>query len=673
MPDQQVHVETHDVGTQTFGTDRRKALESEPDLRLGSRGENNEANATLPEDNHGSQVDSLALTLFRPSQHNDLELEQLTADQGPQDILLGDHTNVLEEINQENIRLRLQRDDLLGQCTVLESDLSASFMEKMDLANRLSSAERTIEKGRAYYERSEAEWKRDHAKLQDMTRLFEANAENERFVEMLGQQNLLEETNAWLFGQLQMKTEDNRFFACQREAVVRASSYDRVCAMTSEIEMLRQCLSTVKAQLADSDKAKKRLAEELQQERLKHRATRKAVELKTNMGSFPYNAQQTMYAGGSAPHKPSKFTSTYPSAFQAPLPEAGTPPQFLSERKSESIFGANPFFEPSPASSSIAQQYGTRSKSKFSFGDTADSESASTATGTTTGPTSRTDFNFTFGGTTNHHSSPSGYGSTPGLDLSKESTSPANIFVASTFSADAEQTTTAQGLGNCKTSLVERESPPSFNEHDHSKDGGNEKHLQDPCLPAGSSYTASKLSAEVTDNVDLLEGLAPKTIAENKGLYNFAKSADFHVNQKAKKGAKKPLASDFFDEDPVQAEVEMATMDALAAEKISEGKVTIVAAGADVAQNTPITGGAHHSATAESNTQAGEDNKTKSSEQDKIPLSPTPTLELPAASSEGLSKQPKNKGKTSRRAFLRKVAKERKRAAIGEADWSETS
>ena len=240
LSDQQVHVETHDIGTQTNGTDRRRPLESEPDLRLGRRGEGNEANAILPEDNHGSQVDSLALTLFRPSQHNDLEL-----DQGPQDVLLGDHTNVLEEINQENIRLRLQRDDLLGHCTVLESDLSTSFMEKRDLANRLSSAERTIEKGREYYERSEAEWKQDHAKLQDMTRLFEANTGNERYVEMLRQQNLLEEENTWLFGQLQMKTEDNRFFACQREAVVRASSYDRVCAMTSEIEMLRQRLSTV--------------------------------------------------------------------------------------------------------------------------------------------------------------------------------------------------------------------------------------------------------------------------------------------------------------------------------------------------------------------------------------------------------------------------------------------
>ena len=666
MSDQQVHVETHDIGTQTNGTDRRKPLEPEPDLRLGRQGECNEANAALPEDNHGSQVDSLALTLFRPSQHNDLELERLTADQGPHDVPLGDHTNVLEEINQENIRLRLQRDDLVRHCTVLESDLSTSFMEKMDLVNRLSSAERTIEKGRAYYERSEAEWKKDHAKLQDITRLFEANTANEKYVEMLRHQNLLVEENTWLFGQLQMKTEDNRFFACQREAVVRASSYDRVCAMTSEIEMLRQRLSTIQAQLADSDKAKNRLEEELQQERLKHRATRNAIELKTKIGSSHYNMQQTADTGCSVPQKPSKFTSTFPTAFQAPLPKAGPPPELSSEQKSESIFGADPFLETCPTSINIPQQYGTRSKSKFSFGDNTVPQSTSSAAGITTGATSRTDFNFTFGGTSDHHSSPSCYSDITGLDLPKDLTSPANIFVASTFSADAEQTTTAPGLPNCKTPLVDAESPQYLDEYHRGKNGGDKEPSHDQHLPPIGSNLASKLSAEVTDNVNLLGGSGPKMTLENKAPYNFAKSADLHINPKAKKGAKKPLASDFFDDAPAKAEVETNTVDVLTAGKIREEKVPTVVGGPDVAQKTHIGGSADH-------IQAGGDNKTMESEQGITQFSPTPTIESPPPPSEGPSKQLKNKGKTSRRAFLRKVAKERKRAAIGEADWSETS
>ena len=306
------------------------------------------------------------------------------------------------------------------------------------------------------------------------------------------------------------------------------------------------------------------------------------------------------------PQKPSKFTSTFPTAFQAPLPKAGAPPELSSEQKSESIFGADPFFEPRPASSNIP----TRSKSKISFGDNTVPESTSSATGITSGATSRTDFNFTFGGTSDHHSSPSGYGDITGLDLPKDSTSPANIFLASTF-----------------------------------------------------------FSAEVTDNVDRLGGSGPKMTVENKAPYNFAKSADLYVNPKAKKGAKKPLASDFFDDDPVEAEVETNTMNALAAEKIREERAPIASAGTDAAEEAHIGGSADHSATAEGSVQAGEGNATKEAEQGNSLLLPPATLSSSPPATKGAPKQPKNKSKTSHRAFLRKVAKERKRAAIGEADW----
>ena len=593
---------------------RRTTTESEPHFRLSRQGEDNGAYVALPEDNHSFLADSLALTLYRPSQHNNLGLEQLTTEQGPQDVFPEYHLNVLEEMKEENIRLRLQRDDLLTQRIALENDLSTSFMHKFDLESQLSSANRTIDKGRAYYETLEDEWKRDHAKLQDMIRIFEANTENERHVEILRQQNLLEEENSWLFGQLQMKTEDNRLFACQREAVVQASSYDRACAMTSEIEMLRQQLSTVQAQLADSHKAKQRLAEELHQERLKHQATRNAFDLKTKTGSSPYNVQQTAYPGGSAPQKPSKFTSAYPTAFQTPLPKAEIPPPFSTEQKSESIFGADPLFDPYPASSNITQQYGTRSKSKFSFGDNTVPKSASTATGTTNGATSRTDFNFTFKGTTDHHSSLGADGDTTELGLPKDLTCPANIAV-----------------GSSVTPLVEAENPQSLDKHDHGKDGENKGHVQAPKL------------------------------------------ANRYINLKTRKGARKPLASDFFDEEPVEAEVKTNSKDAAAIEKTIKESAPIVSAGADVSQKVHIGGYADHSATAESSVQAGEGNEIKEAEQGKIPLSPPATLSSSPVATKGAPKQSKNKGKTSKRAFLRKVAKERKRAAIGEANWSETS
>ena len=568
LPVQQVHVETHYVGTRTNGTNRQTTTESDPDLRFDSEGEINEAYVALSEDNHSSQVDSLALTIYRPSQHNEVDLQQPTTDEGLQDVLSGYQPNVLQEINEENIRLRLQRDDLLTQRIALENDLSTSFMDKFDLESRLSSANRTIDKGRAYYKTLEDEWKRDHAKLQDMTRLFEANTENERCVEMLGQQKLLEEENAWLFGQLQMKAEDNRLFVRQREAVVQASEYDRACAMTSEIRTLRQRLSTVQAQLADSDKAKKRLAGELQQERLKHRATIDAFELKTKMGSTPYNVQQTAYTGVSAPHKPSKFTSTYPTAFQAPVPKAGTPPQFSLERKSESIFGADPFLERCPTTTNIPQQYGARSKSKFSFGDNTVPESASTATETTNGATSRIDFNFTFGGTIDHHGSLSAQGMTTESDLPRDSTYPNNIAIGSAFSSNPEQTTSA-----------------------------------------GGSDSASKLSAKVTDNVNLLEGLETEMTAENKSPYNLTKSADLNANKKTQNARRKPVASDFFDEDPVKPEVKTNTMDVLAAEQNSEERVPIFSAGHDVAQQTHIGGQPNYSAIAQGSIQTSKDNK----------------------------------------------------------------
>lgn len=616
--DKKVYVETHDVGTQTNGMTCQTTTEPDPDLGLGSQEGILGAFVALPEDNHSFPVDSLALTHYRGSQHSDPDLEQLTVDQGQQDVLPRDHTNVPEEINQENIRLKLQRDDLLAQRIALENDLSTSFMDKFDLESRLSSANRTIDKGKAAYKSLEDEWKQDHTKLQTITRLFEAKSENEKHVEMLGQQKLLEDENAWLFDQLQMKTEDNRFFACQREAVVQSTSHELTCAMTSQIEMLRQRLSTVQAQLTDSVKAKNRLADELQQERLKHQATRNAFELETKMGPSPYNVQQTTYAGGSAPHKPSKFSSTFPTVSQASLPQAGATPQFSAEEKS--IFGADPFLEPCSASSNITQQYGARSKSKFSFGVNTVSESAFTAPKTTTGPTPRTDFNFTFGGPTNHHNSLSAPGITTESDLPKDSTRPFNKAVGSAIFGDPEQTTTTNG-----------------------------------------SYIASKLPAKATGSVDQLDGLGPRMTTDNKIPYNFGKSADVHVNKKTRKTRRKPAASDFFDEDPVETEVETNTMDVVAAETISEESAPTAFAGVDVPQQPHTTGDAHHKTTAEGTVQTSKKPKTMESEQGTPPLPPT-------------AKQPlKNKAKTSKRAHSRKVAKERKRAAIGEADWSETS
>ena len=696
---QQVHIGTCDAGTQTNGIDHRRPLESDPDLGLSGPGGYHEPNVTRFGDNHGSQADSFALTLFRPSQHDDPQIEQLTVDQGLQEVLLGEHTHLIEEINQENILLRSQRDDLLYQCAGLESDLSTSFVEKMDLEEELKSAEKTIEKGRALYERSEAERKETHSKLENMTRLFEANTENEKIVEMLEQQKLLDEENTWILGQLQMKTEDNRYFAVQREAVVRATEYDRVCAMTAEIENLRQRLSTFQAQLAESDTAKLRLSAELQQERINHRATRKAIESKYKMGSSPSHLQQTAYAGGSAPQKPSKFTPTYTIASEAPLPKAGTSPPSYSEQNSEYMFGAvgdtpkeygtrskskfsfGDNTVPKSTQSKSKFSFGddnvpesTRSKSKFSFGDNTVPESTSSATGTTTGAAPRTDFNFTFGGTTDHHRSPSGYGNTTGPELPNDSTSPANIFLASGFSADAEQTASPPSPGNPKLPLFKAECPQYFEEFNHGSRAQVEK-LHDPYFAAGGSYINSNPSVEVTDNVGLFGGLGLKMPTENCDPHNFAKPANVHINQQATKGAKKPLASDFFDdEEPVEAEVEPNSKDALTTEQNSEEKVTIVSAESGVTQQTHIENRTSHNATAQGNIQTSIDTTTTESPQATPPLSPSSNPEIPSPPSKvNPAKEPKNKGKTSKRALLRKAAKERKKAPIGEADWSGSS
>ena len=766
---QQVHIGTCDAGTQTNGIDHRRPLESDPDLGLSGPGVYHEPNVTLFGDNHGSQADSLALTLFRPSQHDDPQIEQLTVDQGLQEVLLGEHTHLIEEINQENILLRSQRDDLLYQCAGLESDLSTSFVEKMDLEEELKSAEKTIEKGRALYERSEAEWKETHSKLENMTRLFEANTENEKFVEMLEQQKLLDEENTWILGQLQMKTEDNRYFAVQREAVVRATEYDRVCAMTAEIENLRQRLSTFQAQLAESDTAKLRLSAELQQERINHRATRKAIESKYKMGSSPSHLQQTAYAGGSVPQKPSKFTPTYTIASQAPLPKAGTSSPSYSEQNSEYIFGAvgdtpkeygtrskskfsfgdntvpeSPRSKPKFSFGENIIPESTRSKSKFSFEDNTIPESTLSATGATTGAAPRKDFNFTFGGTADHHSSLSGYGNTTGSELPNDSTSSANIFAATTFSADSQQTASPPSPGNPNVPLFKAEPPRYFDEYHHgsrahvehshdqyfpsgalytnnnspanifltsafSTDGeqtasppspgspnvflfqaespqyfdefynGNQAHKEhshDQYSSAGATYTNSKLFTDATDKVDLFGGWGLDVTAENKAPYNFAQSADVYNNQNAKKGAKKPLASDFFDEDPVEAEVEANTMVAPATETTTGVKVPTSSAEADPSPNSHIEDSTNHNAGAGDTVQAGESNEVKEAGEGNNLPPPTSTPSTPPSASKekaNPSKQPKSKGKTSNRALLRKAAKERKKAPMGEADWSGSS
>ena len=645
--DQQVLVETHDVGTQT---DYHTATELEDRLMLDKPEEDTEAYVKPPENNHDSQIDYLALTRYRRDQQNDLYLEHLTTEQGRQDTLPENHTNVFQEINEDNIRLRLQRDNLWTQCAALENDLSTSFLDKFDLEEQLSSAKRTIEKGRAYCTRIEADWKRDIAKLQDMTRLFEAKTENAKYVEMLHQQNVLEEANIWLSGEVQMRIEDHRFFACQRQAALDASSYQRSCEMSSEIQMLRQWLSTVQAQLADTGKAKTKLEGELQQERLKHQEVRNAYsrklsEPKLKMSSPFYNAQQTAYADSSTPHKPSKFTPMCPPGFETCLPNAGAPLQFSSERESETIFGPDKFFEPYTANSSSPQQFSTRSKSKFTFGDNAVSPSASIATDTTNGATPRTNFNFAFGGIVDHQSSLGANGNT-------------------TEAVGADQSTSAPSVGSCEMPLFEAQNQQSLDECDHGEDHEIGEYMQEPSLTSGSSCSASDLPAEVGDNVDLLEGLRPKTTAEDTVGCNSRNAAGLYVNRKTQNGAQKPSASDYFQTSSVEAEVETKSRGALAAEKNADQKVPVVATGADIAQETHIGGGAVNSAAAEGLVQAGKANKTKRAEQDSNPQSP------PSASKEAPT-PPKNNGKSSRRAYLRKIAKARKRAEIGGANGGE--
>ena len=666
LPDQQVLGETHDVGTQTDYLAHLMAAGPELQPSVDREGENNEPDVALPEDDHNHQMDSLALTQFRPGQHNNLDLEHLIIDQRQQDASPERHTNVHREINEENRRLRLQCDDLLMQRAALENDLSTSFIEKFDLQKQLSSAQRTIEKGRAHYLRVDAEWKRDSAKLRDMTRLFEANTENARYVEILGQQKVLEEMNMWLSSEVQMRMDDNRFFACQRQAALQASSYHRACAMNLEIQRLRQWLSTVQAQLADTGKVRIRLEEELQQERLMHQEARdasyqKLSKLQLRMGLYPKNVQQTAHAGGSAPHKPSKFTPTNPKGFQTGLPKAGAPPQFSPERKSESKFSPDTFFETYTASESVPQQYRTRSKSKFTFGDNTVSQSASIATGATTGATPRTDFIFTFSGTMNHHNSLGADLDTTEFDLPKNSTSPndkcpADIAVASRLSGDSSQPTSAPNVGICKMPLVEAETPQSFYECDHGEDKETEEYLQDPCLPSGGSCFASELPAEARDNVDLTGMLQPKMTLDKIEIHSLCEGARDYVKRKKQNGTQKPLASDFFHTDRVKAEVEMSSDSALAAEKTSEERVPIVSAGVDIAQQAHIGG----------SVQAGEYKATMKAEQGRNPLSP------PAAY-KGIPKPPKIKGRTQRRAFLRKLARARKRAAGGGASGNETA
>ena len=590
LVDQQVLGETHDVGIQTNRIAHLTAMESELQPKLDRQGETDDTHVTRPEDNDDHQMDYLALTCYRPGQHNDLDLENLTIEQARQDVAPEYDIDMLQAINEENIHLKLQRDDLLAQRAALEDDLSSSFVEKFDLDNELSSVKETIEKGRAYCERIEGEWKRDIAKLQDMIRLVEANTESAKFVEFLRQQKVLEEANTWLAGEVQMRMEDNRFLACQRKAALDASEFKRYCQMSSEIQMLRRWLSTVQAQLAETGKVKKKLEGELQQERLEHQQVRHALNQK--------------------PHKPSKFTPTYPPGLQSRLPNAGASPQFSSELKSESDLGPDTFFETCAPSGSISQQYGTRSKSKFTFGDNAVSPSASIPTGTTTGATSGTDLNFTFGGTVDHQSS-------LGAD---ENT---------TESVGADQSTSVSSVNKCEMPLVEAEDLQSVVECDHGEDEENEGYMQDPGLPSGCSSLAGEPPAEVKDDVDLSEGLQAKTTAANTVGCDSTKAAGLYINPKAQNGARKPSASDFFDTSSVEAEVEMDSRGALVAENMTEGDTT--------EEETP---------------------KKKTTE-GKVPIVSA------GADINAFPKAPMNKGKTSRRNFLRKLAKARKRAEIG--------
>ncbi|KAK0512681.1 hypothetical protein JMJ35_004698 [Cladonia borealis] len=587
LVDQQVLDETRDVGTQTNRIAHLTAMESELQPKLNRQGETDDTHVTRPEDNNDHQRDYLALTCYRPGQHNDLDLENLTIEQARRDVAPEYDIDMLQAVNEENIRLKLQRDDLLAQRAALEDDLSSSFVEKFNLDNELSGAKETIEKGRAYCERIEGEWKRDIAKLQDMTRLVEANTENAKFVEFLRQQKVLEEANTWLTGEVQMRMEDNRFLACQRKAALDASKFQRYCQMSSEIQMLRRWLSTVQAQLAETGKAKTRLDRELQQERLKHQQVRNAPNQK--------------------PQKPSKFTPTYPPGLQTRLPSAGASPQSSSEWKSESTLGRDTFFETCAPSGSIP-----RSKSKFTFGDNAVSPSASISTGTTPGATTRTDLNFTFGGTVDHQSSLGADGNT-------------------TKPMGSDQTTSAPSVGNCEMPLVEAEDLQFVVECDHGEDEEIEGYMHDPRLPSGCSSLAGEPPAEVKDDVDLSEGLQAKTTAVNTVGCDSTKAAGLYVNPKAQNGARKPSASDFFDTGSVEAEVEMDSTEALVAEKMTEGDTT--------EEETP---------------------KKKTTE-GKVPIVSA------GADINALPKAPKNMSKTSRRNFLRKLAKARKRAEeVGE-------
>ena len=649
LVDQEVLDETRDVGTQTNRIAHLTAMESELQPKLDTQGETDDTHVTRPEDDDEHQTDYLALTCYRPGQHNDLDLQNLTIEQARQDVAPEYDIDMLQAVNEENIRLKLQLDELLAQRAALEDNLSSSFVEKFDLDNELSSVKETIEKGRAYCERIEGEWKRDIAKLQDMTRLVEANTENAKLVEFLRQQKVLEEENTWLAGEVQMRMEDNRFLACQRKAALDASKFQRYCQMSSEIQMLRRWLSNVQAQLAETGKAKTKLEGELQQERLEHQQARKAFyqkpsEPKLTMSSRSYNTQQSAYAGGSMPHKPSKFTPTYPPGFQTRLPNAGPSPQLSSEWKSESNLGPDTFFETCAPSGSIPQQYGTRSKSKFTFGDSPVSPSASI-------PTARPDFNFTFGGTVDNQSSLSADGNT-------------------TKSVGADQSTSTPIVGNCEMPLVEAEDLQSVVECDHGEDEENEGYMQDPGLPSGCSSLAGEPPAGVKDDVDLSEGSQAKTTAATTVGCDSTKAAGLYVNPKAQNGARKPSASDFFDTGSVEDEVEMDSTEALAAEKINaekitgedtteeetteettteekatkkkttEEKVPILSTGADIPQQIHIVGGAAHTTTAEGSVQASQDK-------------------------EIIPKAPKNMSKTSRRNFLRKLAKARKRTEIG--------
>ena len=637
---QDVLAETHDMGTQTNGIAHPTVMESELQSKLDRQGKTNDTHVTRPEDKDDREMGYLALTCYRPGQHNDLDLESLVIEQAGQDVAPENSADMVQAINEENIRLKIQRDDLLTQRAALEEDLSTSFVEKLHLENELSNAKGTIEKGRAYCDRIECEWKRDIAKLEDMIRLVEAKTENALFVELLRQQKVLEEGNTWLAGEVQMKMEDNRFLACQRKAALDASEFKRYCHMSSEIQMLRRWLSNVQAQLAESGKGKTKLEGQLQQERLEHQQFRNAYyqkqsEPKLTMSSRSYSAQQSAYAGGSIPHKPSKFTTNYPPGVQTRVPSAGASSQFSSERKSEFDFGPDTFFETCAPSGSISQQY-SRSKSKFTFGDSPVSPSASIPTGTTTGATSRPDFNFTFGATVDNQSSLSADANT-------------------TKSVDADQSTSAPIVGDCEMPFVEAEDLQSVDERDHGEDEETEELIHDGRLPSGCSSLAGDPPTEVKDDINLSQRSQQKMTADSTVGCDSTKAAGLYINPKARNGTRKPSASDFFDEDLSEDEVEVNSTEALASEKTTEeniteematevktaeektteekttevktaeGKVPIITARADIAQQTHIEGGAAHT---------------------------TPTA-------------PKNMSKTARRNFLRKRAKARKRAEIG--------